>query len=200
MKSYVSAIKAVLAQDGYQWNDDKLLLSAITCSCKETNDTLKDRRPIQLGLLELILFRVEKYFRERSQYYLEILYKTVHIVAYYGLFRVGELTLSPHAAKACDIHVDSVHEKFMIILYSSKTHSYADRPQKIRISKAGEDSDRHHPRFFCPFKLMQEFLLLRGDYADETDQLFVFSDGSPLQSTQFRQLLKMFNRFRPKIV
>ena len=38
LKSYISAIKCILKDDGYGWNDNKVLLSALIKSCKLVND------------------------------------------------------------------------------------------------------------------------------------------------------------------
>ena len=55
LKSYFSAIKHVLKQDGYLWEDKKALLSSLVKGCKLENDRVKIRLPIQRGLLELIV-------------------------------------------------------------------------------------------------------------------------------------------------
>ena len=59
VKSYVSAIKRILIDDGYQWDDTKILLSSLTRACRIINDKVKTRLPIQCGLLELILFEIQ---------------------------------------------------------------------------------------------------------------------------------------------
>ena len=38
IKSYISAIKAVLKNDGYNWNDSKVCFSAIVRACELQND------------------------------------------------------------------------------------------------------------------------------------------------------------------
>ena len=75
MRSYVSAIKHFLITDEYPWDDNKILLSAITRSCRLVNDTVYNRLPIQIGLLELILVNLPRIF-ESPQPYLEIMYRT----------------------------------------------------------------------------------------------------------------------------
>ena len=77
LKSYFSAIKHILKQDGYQWDDRKVALSSLVKGCQIENDTVKIRLPIQKGLLDTLLFEIERLFS--AQPYLEILYKTVWI-------------------------------------------------------------------------------------------------------------------------
>ena len=53
--SYVSAIRAVLTEDGRQLKEDKYLLGALTRACKLVNDTIRLRFPIRKNLLNVIL-------------------------------------------------------------------------------------------------------------------------------------------------
>ena len=135
LKSYFSAIKHVLKQDGYHWNDQKVLLSSLVSSCKLVNDRVKIRLPIKKGLLEMLLFELQRFYgEEQQQVYLECMYQAIFCLAYYGMLRVGEMTLSPHTVKAGDIHVGHNKDKIQIVLYTSKTHGKESGPQKIKIS------------------------------------------------------------------
>ena len=58
VKSYVSAIKRILSDDGYQWDNNKMLLSSLTKACRLINDSVRTRLPIQCNLLEVILHEV----------------------------------------------------------------------------------------------------------------------------------------------
>ena len=130
IRSYASAIKAILKCDGYDWNDQKVLLSTIVKACNLVNDVVKTRLPIGGGLLELLLFELEHKFLslQSPQPYLCIMYKAIMSLGYFGLLRVGELTLGPHTIKAKDIHIGANKDKILIILYSSKTHDKGSRP------------------------------------------------------------------------
>ena len=134
VKSYVSAIKKTLVMDGYQWNDDLVLVRSLAKACRIINDKVRTRLPIQCGLLELILFEVQRYFDSINQYYLKVLYTAIYIISYYGLMRIGEVTRSQHVLKAKDVHIALNKDKILLMLYSSKTHSKSSRPQKIKIT------------------------------------------------------------------
>ena len=88
------------------------------------------------------------------QPFLTILFRAIFATAYYGLFRVGELTLSQHVAKAKDVHVGDNKNKLMIVLHSSKTHSEGDKPQIIKI-RSTDNCHQKNDAIFCPFKLIQ---------------------------------------------
>ena len=135
VKSYISAIKAVLLKDGYKIDIDKALISSITSSCRLQNDRVLIRLPIRSNLLENILFQVQRKFK--TQPYLEMLYKVIFLLQYYGLMRIGELVISTtdkHTLRAANIHAADNKEKLLIILYSSKTHGHYSRPQQIKIT------------------------------------------------------------------
>ena len=80
IRSYVSAIKHILKVDKYEWDDNKVLLSAITRACKIKNDVLRTRLPIHIGLLEMLLFEVNREFQDQP--YLRCLYLAMFIIAY----------------------------------------------------------------------------------------------------------------------
>ena len=132
LKSYISAIKAILVDDGYKGNDDMVLLHTLTKSCRIQNDCISTKLPIQKSLLELILFEIQK--RWVDQTFLRILYQAWLLIAYYSLFRIGKLADSKHCIKAANVHIATNKNKLLFILYTSKTHNLGNRPQKIKIT------------------------------------------------------------------
>ena len=194
VKSYVSAIKATLTNDGYVWDEKKVLISVLTRACKMVNDRVVTRLPIQCGLLELVLFELERKFLKTNQIYLLVLYQAIFALAYYGMFRAGELTVSQHihhTMRACNVHMGVNKEKLLVVLYTSKTHDRSQVPQKIEItSNKSEKSGYYQKRNFCPFTLVNRFIEIRGDFNTDDEPFFVFSDGAPVYATQVRKILK----------
>ena len=172
IKSYFSAIKHILKTDGYPWDESSAMLSIITRSCRIVNDRLKIRLPIRVRLLEQLLFEMDRKYG--NQLYLNILYKAMFSIAYYGMMRVGEIAMGSHAAKAKDVHVAHNKDKILIMLYTSKTPGVESKPQEIKV----EGIQNTTQRFFCPFKLMRRYMAYRGEYLQDTEQFFVFSDRS----------------------
>ena len=162
IKTYILAIKAMLKNDGYVWDDQRVLFTSITCACRLSNDRLKCRLPIKIALLEQMLFEIDRLWNG-SQPYLQSMYKALFALGYYGLLRVGELNHSDYTLKAKDVHVGQNKEKILLVLYSSKTHGVYNRPQEIRITSI-QHSDKHLIRHFCPFKLAREYMAMRGSY------------------------------------
>ena len=110
----------------------KVLLATLTKACRVVNDQVKTRLPIQSGLLEVILFEVQCYFQNSNQYFLEILYKALFALAYYGLFRISELTSGAHPVQAKNVHITQNKNKLLFMLFTSKTHGLKSRPQRIK--------------------------------------------------------------------
>ena len=185
VKSYLSGIKKILSFIDYELSCDQVILASLTKACKLQNDCLKIRRPIRTKLLEQLLFEIQRKFK--NQYYLEMLYKTIFTIAYYGMLRIGEITESDHIVKAKDVNIGTNKKKILLILYTSKTNDESSRPQQIKIS---ELDDLESNRFFCPFKLIRHYFPLRGPYKKETDQFFVFRDNSPVKAHHVRTVLR----------
>ena len=191
LRSYISAIKRILQDDGYVWRDNLVLLSTLTRGCRLINDKVRVRLPIQCALLELILFEVQRYFVRKNQPFLMKLYKAMFALGYYGLFRVGELTASQHVIKAKNVHLALNEDKLLVVLLSSKTHGKESYPQKVKIvaNKDGKFGQQH--KFFCPFQLLHDYLVERGLFFDEDgEQLFVFGDYTPVTTNHARQILR----------
>ena len=191
LRSYMSAIKKVLMDDGYPWNDNKLMLSVLTRGCRIVNDKVRTRLPIQAGLLEMMLFELHRIFN--TQYYLEILYKTIFVTAYYGLFCIGEITDSPYCIKAKNVNIADNKNKILFILHSSKTHGHNNKPQRIKISAAKDDTRGQKwrkKRHFCPFQLSREYMNLRGNYSEDSDNYFIFRDRQSVKSAHVRKVLR----------
>ena len=162
VKTYISAIKKTLLNDGYQWDDKKILLGVLIRSSKLINDKVITRLPIGCNLLELILFELERKFPK--QYYLETMYKALFLMGYYGLMRIGELSVAEtnqHTLKAKNVHMATNKEKLLLILYSSKTHGAGQLPQKIKITSVRSELQKSFVhRYFCPFTCVRKFITI----------------------------------------
>ena len=122
VKSYISAIKAVLRDDNVILNENKYLLSSLTRACRYKNETVRIRLPIQRGLHDIILKLTEEHFQNLGQLYLEKLYRAMFAAAYYGLLRVGEIAAGSHPVLVPDVHVGRNKRKLLFVLQTSKTH------------------------------------------------------------------------------
>ena len=193
VKSYVSAIKGVLEMSGIKVNEDRCLLSSLTRACRLVNDKVRARLPIQRSMLVTILNKLGDIFHDQP--FLYTLFTALFSTAYFGLFRVGELTKSEHAVRADDVQIGVNKNKVRFVLRSSKTHGRHSLPQIIKISSTRLENEKplgHHGKvWYCPYQLLWNYLQARPLKRTENEQFFVFSDGSPVTPDHFRKCLKM---------
>lgn len=102
ISSYMSAIKYKLIHDGYPINEDKAKLASIVRTSKLKNRRVHNRMPINRRMLKDLIDQLEVKFH--NQPYLAALYKCMFSFAYYGLFRIGEITKGTHPILAQDVH------------------------------------------------------------------------------------------------
>ena len=122
----------------------------------------------------------------------------IFISNYYGLLRISEVAAdgrqfsSNHAIKACNVHVGQNKPKMLLILYSSKTHGRESRPQEIKIKAIDENAygKTKRNRHFCPFKLLRQYIQLRGSFTSEMEPLFTFQHNCSIRPTHIRKLLR----------
>ena len=186
IRSYISALKHTLKTDGYPWQDDKVLLNVLVRASKIENDVVKVRLPIHFSLLEMLLFELNRKFKNSP--FTRALYTALFCLAYYGLMRVGELALGDHTLKAKDVYIATNKNKILLVLYTSKTHGKESAPQQIKISESEITKSK---KFFCPFKAARDYMSYRRrEYYTDQEQFFVFADGSPVKPSHVRCMLR----------
>ena len=213
IKSYISAIKAVLREVNVRINEDRVLLNALIRACKLKNDRVTARLPIHKGLLTVMINSMDRVFRS-EQPYLVKLYKAIFVTAYYGMFRIGELTEGEHVLKAKDVFLGDNKKKLKFILFTSKTHGKEDKPQVIKINSIDSQQIlKDHPEIklceqqnykaqLCPFQILMEYREVRGEYSTDSEQFFIFKDGSPVKPNHVRTILKkllILRNLNPKL-
>ena len=195
VKSYISVIKAVLKSHKIQLKGDTYLVISLTHACRLKNDQLRARLPIQKGMLVLILHEVNSHYLSIGQPFLALLYRTLLSTAYFGLFRVSELTTGSHPVLAKNVHIGHNKKKMLFLLRTSKTHCQNAQPQLIKISALQHkhaspiiESDYLH--FPCPFELLYNYASVRGGYYSDSEPFFIFRDHSPVTPRHMLTCLK----------
>lgn len=145
----------------------------------------------------MILFEIQRIYTVNNQWYLEVLYKAIFAISYYGMMRVGEATMSPHVLLARNVHAARNKDKILLVLYSSKTHDKSNRPQKIKImANRNEKSGHYIARHFCPFNILRQYISIRGCYNLDNEQFFIVRDKSPVKLHHVRGVLHtILNKF-----
>ena len=193
IKSYISAIKAVLLNNKIKIKEDKYLLSSLIRAYRLKNDQIKTRLPIGRDLLYAILQSVWNTHINANQIYLAHLYTTILITMFYGMFRIWELTFGPHTVLADNVHIGTNKSKLLFMLWTSKTHSRGSRPQKIKISQNPAKTAKGNISVkWCPFQMLSRYLEIRWSRSsgNPTEQFFIFKDRSPVKPCHLRKILK----------
>ena len=204
IKSYISAIRYVLRQDGVELDRNSTLLTSLTKACQLKNDTVKTHLPIQIKLVQLLVKSLEKYYQNNPQPYLTKLYRALFLTAYYGLFRIGELASSEHCVKVKDVHVGMNKQKMLFILHSSKTHGKHNKPQIIKIngSPGPYHGSEYYHQWLCPFQALRDYLRVRRSFKNNHANFFIFRDRSPVQPRHVRSILAKlitYNGLQPSL-
>ena len=188
IKSYISAIKAVLWEDGHDLNVDRSQITALTKACRLINNKIFLKLPIQKNLLNDLLKLTDKHFLGEGQHYLAVLYKALFSAMYYGLLRVSEVAAGEHPVLVTDVHIADNKDKLMFVLRSSKTHSVDEPPQIVKINS--QPLKGKLPDVLCPYSNLRQYIALRQPYLSESEPFFVFADRSPITPAQVRCVLK----------
>ena len=193
IRSYILAIRAVLLDNDIELNENQYLLKSLTKACKIVNDKIRHRFPIRKSLVMVILYQIDLLYA--TQPYLNILFKTLISTAYFGLFRVGELTHSGagHVVRASNVHIGLIKNKVLFILHTSKTHDKSSRPQKIKITSKPVGSETNASIYggtLCPYQLIREYLNVRKGYNSQEEQFFVYANSSPVKAETLRSVLR----------
>ena len=123
----------------------------------------------------------------RTSHNLALLFKTIIITGYYGLFRVGKLT---HAIKLADIKEAWNKEKILILLCSSKTHSVCNQPQTVDILPLSDDLERWNNREkYCPYRMLKKYSKLRPKTIKH-HQFFISSNKSEVKADHVCVILR----------
>ena len=200
IRSYVSAIKCLLSEVNVKLNEDVSLITSLTRACRLISDRVTTRLPIHKGLLQLILNKIEQHYSANGQVYLLILYRAMMSTAYYGLFRVGEITKGPHVILARNVHIATNKNKLLFILESSKMHNKGDKLQLVKISSVPDQSEpkqkchqsaNSHIYYTCPFEILKRYLAIRPQQKLTDEQFFIFTDGSAVLPAHLRAVLRL---------
>ena len=129
-------------------------------------------------MIRVLIKSTERLFDKQP--YLETLYKALFITAYYGLFRVSEITKGAHPILAKDVHIGINKNKLLFMLQTSKMHHYKDKPQIIKINCIQEGTGKSNSGF-CPYQLLRNYFKIRQGFFSSTEPFFIFRDGSPVK-------------------
>ena len=195
--SYISAIRVVLKDNNISIHDDQFLMALLTRACRLNNDRIHIRLPIRRSMLQVIINSTIDYYMGHNQAYLASLYSALFSTAYFGLFRVGEITKNPHTVKAVDVHIAENKKKLLFVLRSSKTHNLGDLPQMIKITSLESNSSSLQTescgclKLSCSYDILHHYIELREGIQNVNEPFFIFRDSTAVNSHQLCKTLKI---------
>ena len=145
-------------------------------------------------MLRILIHTTFLHFSD-TQPYLAYLYGALFSTAYFGLFRVGEVTSGSHPVKVGDVHIGRNKKKMLFVLRTSKTHGEHDRPQTIKITSLRIPHRSLFAKYkdvkeYCPFELLKDYINLRPKFRNCKEPFFIFQNFSPVTPLQMRTVLK----------
>ena len=176
----------MLASINVKINEDRYLLNSLTKACRLVNDHVRVRLPIHRDMLNMIIEQADKYFNDKGQNYLAVLYKAIFAAAYYRLLRVGEIAADSHPILVHDAHIATNKNKILFILRTSKTHTRASFPQSVKITGCKKINSR-----YCPFLILQNYIKQRKSALTKSEPFFTFQDRLLIPATHIRKVLRI---------
>lgn len=190
IKSYLSAIRHELKQDGVRLDEDKFLLESIIRSSRFKNREKRERLGISEQMLHRILDQVDLTFDQQP--YLKSLYKAMYVLGFYCLLRVSELTSGAHPILAKNVIAARNKLKKQVTLVTSKSHTIRGKKQVIRFPDPDEEDDAFKwlNTKYCPFTILDDYIRKREEMASNQEQFFIFRSNLPVKEGNFRRILK----------
>lgn len=148
----------------------------------EGYNRLEHRKDIRLPITLQILSQLpETLDKICSSKYESLLFKSAYLIAFFGLFRVGELVFTTPAYASRPLMLNDVAfntNSISISVRQSKCDQLGiSQPVSIR---------KFHNKDICPVQTLHSFLLVRPKISD---YLFTHSNGHPLTRYQFSVIL-----------
>ena len=135
------------------------------------------RLPITLILLSRLTTSAEKAIKTL---YHRVLIQAMFIIAFFGLCRIGEITIQPDGIVAIYLKQLEIFENYITLSITHFKHNRAQRPIVLKLFRQSDIS-------ICPVMAIRNYLELRKF---DNGPLFCFPDGKPVNRNFFVKHLK----------
>ena len=188
ISTYVSALGYVHKLANFPDPTKNFLVQKILAAHSKLYSAPDVRLPITRGVLQRLVLALN---HTNSSAYQRLLFQTMFLVAFYGFFRVGELTAKGANLKPF-VQIQNLHFQLKdscvtaaTIVIADYKHNFSRRPFSVLLDCAtGTD--------FCPVNYLQRYCSMRGT---TPGALFCFADGSPVKTSHFTQQLRQALNF-----
>lgn len=181
--TYVSALSYVHKLGNFPDPTKNFLVQKLLAAHSKLHSSPDVRLPITRRVLQLLVLALNN---TNSSAFQRLPYQTMFLVAFYGFFRVGELTAKGANLKPL-LQIQDLHFHFKQNFVTSATivikdfkHNTNRRPFSVFLERA-EGTE------LCPVSYLYRYSSIRGS---SPGPLFCFADGSPVKTGQFTQQLQ----------
>ena len=144
-----------------------------------------------------MLEETRQQFLQVGQLFLMKLYRALFAAAYYGLLRVGEITMGTHPILSADVHIAMNKKNFLFILRTSKTHWKDSKPQMVKLTssssmllgKFSSNAELLNRQNYCPFRILQEYLMVQGPAERGDEPFFILPGRIPVTPQHLQSVL-----------
>ena len=186
--TYLSAIGYVHKAYGVYDPTSRFLVQKVLSSINKLQGCKDSRLPITLVVLHKLVDSIDKM---SFPLYQSHLLKAMFLFAFYGLFRVGEITVQKSGEISLFLRHLTILDNCVQVQITNFKNNKTSKPFDIVIHKQGGP--------YCPFITLLKYLSVRG-YDD--GPLFRFINGSPVSRFFFTSKLKdciSFSGLNPKL-
>lgn len=188
ISTYVSALSYVHKLANFPDPTKHFFVQKILAAHSKLYSSPDVRLPITRGVLQRLVLALN---HTNSSAYQRLLFQTMFLVAFYGFFRVGELTAKGANLKPL-VQIQNLHYQFQdncvtaaTIVITDYKHNSGRRPFSVVLDCATGTE-------FCPVTYLQRYCSMRGT---TPGALFCFADGSPVKTSHFTQQLRQALHF-----
>ena len=174
--TYITAISYVHKFGDYKDPTSHFAVQKTLSAVNRLTGKLDSRLPITLFILSSLMNAI---FHSITNKYHKVLLRAMFTCAFFGLFRVGEITSDGKNIVCLDISQCLVFDDKMILKIIHFKHNVSQRPVLITIKKQSDPS-------VCPVTAMKQYLIMRGT---KEGPLFCFLNGKAVTRKFFSQKL-----------
>lgn len=179
--TYLAGINYVHKILGFKSFNQVFMVNKLLEGCRRSRPTQDLRAPLTIHVLEEICLNLHSVCYDN---YETTLFRALFTLAYFGLFRVSELTASSichlgHAILLNDVHFEENEQYIVICLRHYKTSQYGN-PAIIKLPR--------NMNGLCPVSEILEYLKIRSK---GFSILFCHKNGAPILRSQFSRVLSL---------
>ena len=188
ISTYVSALSYVHKLGNFPDPTKNFLVQKLLSAHSTLHSSPDVRLPITRSVLQHLVLALNN---TNSSAFQRLLYQTMFLVAFYGFFRVGELT-----AKSANfqplLQIRDLHFHFKQNFVTSATIVIKDFEHNTNRRPFSVVLERTEGTVLCPVSYLYRYSAVRGS---SPGPLFCFADGSPVKTGQFTQQLRQALNF-----